>query len=81
MVQTFKTESKTGKERFAQIYGTFYEDMQELNNSEARVELITEYLNQKEIEYMEDYNPKLVTEIKEREVLKLWNVIFRQQYQ
>jgi len=29
---------------------------------------------------MEDYNPKLVTEIKHREALKLWNVVFKQSY-
>ncbi len=49
MVQTFKTESKTGKERFAQIYDNFYQDLNEMNDSEARVELISEYLNQKEV--------------------------------
>lgn len=78
MVQTFKTESKSGKERFAHIYDSFHEDIEALNNSEARVELISEYLDQKEIEYTEDYCPKLVTEIKDREALKLWKVIFKQ---
>ncbi len=29
---------------------------------------------------MEDYNPRLVAEIKDREALKLWNVIFKQPY-
>ncbi len=37
MVQTFKTESKTGKERFAQIYDNFYDDLHQMNDSEVRV--------------------------------------------
>ena len=77
MIQTFKTESKTGKERFAQLYDSFYEDIQLLNDSEARVELITEYLAQKEVEYEEDYNPRLISETKEKEVMKLWSVLFK----
>lgn len=80
MIQTFKTESKTGKERFAQIYDSFYEDIQLLNDSEARVELITEYLAQKEMEYDQDYNPRLITETKENEVMKLWSVLFKKSY-
>ena len=66
MVQTFKTESKTGKERFNNIYSGFYEEIEQLNNSQARVELISEYLNQKELEFNDDFNPKLITEIKQR---------------
>lgn len=48
MVKTFKTESFTGKQRFSQFYDTFHEDINEMNQSEARVELISEYLNLKE---------------------------------
>ncbi len=29
---------------------------------------------------MEDYNPRLVAEIKEREAMKLWQVVFKQPY-
>lgn len=81
MIQTFKTESKTGKERFSQIYDSFYEDIQQLNDSEARVELITEYLAQKELEFQEDYNPKLIAETKLAQVMKLWNTLFKSPYQ
>jgi hypothetical protein len=42
------------------MYESFYEDIQLLNDSEARVELITEYLAQKEMEYEQDYNPRLI---------------------
>ena len=42
--------------------------------------MITEYLAQKEMEYEQDYNPRLIIETKENEVMKLWSVLFKKSY-
>ena len=80
MFRTFKTEGFKERRRYEVLCGDFQEKVAAMNEQEIRGELIQEYVRVMEDEFMKEYNPKLVQEIKEKEADILWREIFQLPY-
>lgn len=80
LFKIFKTEGFRERNRYAALCGKFKENLGEMNQFVARSELIQEYVRVMEEEFMKEYDPRLVQEIKEKETDKLWREIFHHPY-
>lgn len=81
MFKYYKTEGLKERNRYSVLCSNFKENISQMNKQSLRNELIEEYVRHLEGEFLKEYNPALVKEIKEKETDKLWREVFRQPYE
>ena len=80
LFKIFKTEGLKERRRYEELCRDFKEKIAEMNEDPIREELIQEYVKVMEDEFMKEYDPALVEEIKDKQTDKLWREIFHHPY-
>lgn len=66
LFKIFKTEGLKERRRYEELCRNFKEKIAEMNEDPIREELIQEYVKVMEDEFMKEYDPALVEEIKDK---------------
>jgi hypothetical protein len=80
LFKVYKTQGFRERNRYSVFCKNFRSNINEMNEQIIRNELIEEYIRHLESEFYKEYNPALVSDIKEKETDKLWRSVFQQTY-